>query len=775
MTAITPRIVIGRISQRTTRTRAARAHARVVFPRPPTYVVLCATIAVLNVIGLVMILSASSVAALSNYGSSWYFFNRQLAWALFGALAFVIAARTDYHAWRRIAPYVLAVTVVLLVAVLLPGVGIVVDGSRRWLGSGPLRMQPSEIAKIALLLFGADVLARRADSLADWRAWSPVLVVGGVLCGLVILEPDLDSTIVFGLIGVSMLLVAGVRMKHFTALAMTGVGLSAILAIAAPYRRARVFAFLDPWSDTSNTGYQIAQSLIALGSGGVGGVGLGNGRAKWMFLPNAHTDFIFAIVGEELGLVGCLIVLALFAGFGIVGFHVARNAPDRYGMLLAAGITTWVVGQAAINLGAVVGLLPVSGITLPFLSAGGSSLVFSMAGAGILANVARQSLPASRALPSRPEARTRERAGPAGERVDLRDPRRRRNGRTRLSRALARAGARRTGPRSRVDPLRRRQAGARRPGRPGCRLLDRSVAGARPATPADARQHRRRGRDAGRVRARIRHRAPPSPARRGRVRRLRVVAVRGGGLVLAHTACRARTGLGDRSRESHRRTPRRACRGVASGSRRAGCRVHRQPRARRVPSVRAPRPDAAVGRRVRWRARRPQHQPRHRRPLRPLARPGRSCGAPRHRSPERRRVRGGAGIAAQARRRPRLRARRVRSRHARPARAGDRRGVPGRRGHRRRARRRPGSRQCSCRCPARRATIRHATRGRWPTPGRRWFSPTTSATRPRLDAVVSELLAASDRLAAMAAAARGLARPDAAARLADLVEDHARL
>ena len=183
MTAITPRIVIGRISQRTTRTRAARAHARVVFPRPPTYVVLCATVAVLNIVGLVMILSASSVAALSDYGSSWYFFNRQLAWALFGALAFVIASRIDYHAWRRIAPYVLVVTVVLLVVVLVPGIGIVVDGSRRWLGTGPLRVQPSEIAKIALLLFGADVLARRADSLADWRAWSPVLVVGGVLCG----------------------------------------------------------------------------------------------------------------------------------------------------------------------------------------------------------------------------------------------------------------------------------------------------------------------------------------------------------------------------------------------------------------------------------------------------------------------------------------------------------------------------------------------------------------------------------------------------------------
>ena len=302
-----------------------------------------------------------------------------------------IAARVDYHVWRRITPYVLIGTAVLLFAVLVPGIGIVVDGSRRWLGYGPMRMQPSELAKIALLLFCAEVLTRRADSLHDWRAWSPVLTVGGGLCFLVIIEPDLDSTVVFGLIAASMLLVAGARMKHMSTL----IGRRRHAVSAARGRRAvppaRVFAFLDPWSDTSNTGYQIAQSLIALGSGGVDGVGLGAGRAKWMFLPNAHTDFIFAIIGEELGLVGCLLVLGLFAGFGLVGFHVARTAPDRYGMLLAAGITAWVVGQAAINLGAVVGLLPVSGITLPFLSAGGSSLVFSMVGAGMLANVARQS------------------------------------------------------------------------------------------------------------------------------------------------------------------------------------------------------------------------------------------------------------------------------------------------------------------------------------------------------------------------------------------------
>jgi cell division protein FtsW len=172
-----------------------------------------------------------------------------------------------------------------------------------------------------------------------------------------------------------------------------GVGLVTALAFAAPYRRARMLAFMHPWKDQANTGYQIAQSLIALGSGGVGGVGLGAGRAKWMFLPNAHTDFIFAVIGEELGLVGCLLVLALFAAFGLVGFRVARHAPDPFGMLMAAGVTAWIVGQAVINLGAVVGMLPVSGITLPFLSAGGSSLVITMMGAGILANVARQAPP----------------------------------------------------------------------------------------------------------------------------------------------------------------------------------------------------------------------------------------------------------------------------------------------------------------------------------------------------------------------------------------------
>jgi cell division protein FtsW len=350
----------------------------------------CATVVVLNIVGLVMILSASSVAALADYNSSWYFFNRQFVWALVGAGAFVLASRVDYHVWRRFAPVVLAIAVGLLVVVLMPGVGIMVDGSRRWLGWGSFRLQPSEVAKIALLLYGADLLARRARQLRDPRSWRPLVAVLGALGVLVVLEPDLDSTVVLALIAFALLIVAGVPSLHLGKTAALGMSLALLLSVAAPYRRARVFAFLHPSSDTANTGYQIMQSLIALGSGGVNGVGLGEGRAKWFFLPNAHTDFIFAIIGEELGFVGCLLVLGLFAGFGLVGFQVARRASDMFGALLAGGITVWIVGQAAINIGAVVGVLPVSGITLPFLSAGGSSLVIVMLAAGILANVARQ-------------------------------------------------------------------------------------------------------------------------------------------------------------------------------------------------------------------------------------------------------------------------------------------------------------------------------------------------------------------------------------------------
>jgi cell division protein FtsW len=348
-------------------------------------------VAVLNLVGVVMVLSASSVNSLDSYGSAWYFFRRQVVWSVLGVVAFVVATRVDYRAWRKLAVPLLVVSGVLLVVVLLPGLGIKVSGSRRWLGVGLWRFQPSEIAKLALLLFTADLLARRYRQLDDWkRVLRPVLLVFGAIAGLVFLEPDMDSTMVLALIVATVLVAGGIRARHLVALAAAGAVAAVGLAMAAPYRRARMFTYLDPAQDPSNTGYQITQSLIALGTGGLTGVGLGAGRSKWLFLPNAHTDFIFAVIGEELGLIGCGLVVALFGGFAVLGTRAALRAPDRFGSLVAAGITAWVVGQALINIGAVVGLLPVSGIPLPFVSFGGSALLFTMTAAGILANIARQ-------------------------------------------------------------------------------------------------------------------------------------------------------------------------------------------------------------------------------------------------------------------------------------------------------------------------------------------------------------------------------------------------
>jgi len=358
---------------------------------PQRYYLLVATVAALVIVGVVMVLSASSVLSLTNYGSAWYFFQRQLIWTLVAVVLFLVVMRVDYHHWARLVRPMLAATIVLLVAVLVPGIGIYVGGSRRWVGVGPVTFQPSELAKLALLVFAADLLARRSEDLYDTkRVLRPLLLVLVVVGALVCLEPDLDSTVLIAVIVGAVMVAGGIRMIHLAFLGGTGIVLSAALAVAAPYRRARVFTFLNPTADASNAGYQIVQSLIALGSGGPLGVGLGAGRAKWLFLPNAHTDFIFAVIGEELGLIGTMTVLGLFCAFAVLGIRVAQHAPDRFGMLLATGVTVWVVVQAAVNIGAVIGLLPVSGIPLPFVSFGGSSLVLTMIAVGILVNVARQ-------------------------------------------------------------------------------------------------------------------------------------------------------------------------------------------------------------------------------------------------------------------------------------------------------------------------------------------------------------------------------------------------
>jgi cell division protein FtsW len=369
----------------------SRGPQRPIGRRSVTFVVLLVVVVALNFIGLVMVLSASSVTALDETGSSWYHFQRQAIWFLIALVAMVVAMRTDYRTLRRFAGPGLVVAIGLLVLVLVPSVGSSANGSQRWLVAGPISVQPSEIAKLAVVIFTGDLLARRASMIRETRlSLRPVLVVVSVICALILLQPNLGTTLVIAFMAFVMMFVAGVPVAPLAAWAVLGTGAASLLAMSADYRRARVLAFIDPWDDPLNTGYQTIQSLVGIANGGIWGVGLGNGRAKWGFLPFAHTDFIFAVLAEELGLIGALSVIALFVIIGLVGVRIALDAPDRFGTLVAAGITTWLVTQAFVNMGAVAGRLPITGVPLPFLSAGGSALVANMVAVGVLLNIARQ-------------------------------------------------------------------------------------------------------------------------------------------------------------------------------------------------------------------------------------------------------------------------------------------------------------------------------------------------------------------------------------------------
>ena len=359
--------------------------------RTPNSVLLVLGVVVLNIVGLVMVLSASSVRSIDDKGNPWWFFERQLMWTVVASIGFVIASRIDYRRWRKFTVPLLFGSFALLLVVLIPGIGIKVDGARRWLGYGQFRLQPSEVAKFGLLMFSADVLTRREAVIDDWRqSVRPIMLVLAGVAGLMMLEPDLASLMVISVMVIAMLVIGGVRVRHLSVLAGTGIALVTAAATLVSWRRARMLSFLDPFADRANTGYQVVQSLIATGSGGWTGVGLGAGRAKWRFLPAAHTDFIFAVIGEELGLLGCVLVVGLFALIAVIGIRTAARAPDRFGTMIAAGATAWIVGQAVLNLGAVVGLLPVTGVPLPFVSFGGTALISTMVGAGVLVNVARQ-------------------------------------------------------------------------------------------------------------------------------------------------------------------------------------------------------------------------------------------------------------------------------------------------------------------------------------------------------------------------------------------------
>lgn len=368
---------------------AARDRAELLKINNRTATTLLVLVVVLVVIGLGATQSASSAVAIDQGQDRFFFFKRQLFGVGIGTIALLITSRIPYGFYRRLAVPAFVAAVGLLVAVL--AMGPVIGGAQRWLYIGQFSFQPSELAKVSVIVILAYLLEKKHKLLTTFGHFVvPVVFTVGVVGGLVMLQPDLGTTIIIGAAAMAVILASDAPFKFVLLLSVMVVGVAWLLAFSDEYRVDRIAGFLDPWGNASGDGYQLIQGYYALSNGGIFGVGLGASRARWFYLPNAHTDFIFAIIGEEVGLLGCLLVVALFVAFGALGTRIALRAPDRFGMLLAAGVTVWVVGQAAINIGGVVGLLPVSGIPLPFVSFGGSALVFTMAGAGLLGSVARR-------------------------------------------------------------------------------------------------------------------------------------------------------------------------------------------------------------------------------------------------------------------------------------------------------------------------------------------------------------------------------------------------
>ena len=382
--------------------RAASGSARSVLGPPVgrrsgTFVGLFIVVAMLCGLGLVMVLSSSTVTSLDSAGSAFHHAQRQAMWLALGLAAFILTLRVDYHRWR--APVctggALVVTVGALAFLLLPsGFSVTANGSARWIRVSGFVVQPSEAAKLALVLFTASLLSRRLDRPDSVRAvLLPLAVVFGVMAALILAQPSLGTVVLLAGILVVVLFVAGLPSRQLAGLLALGTGTVVLFTFLFGYRRQRLFSFFDPWSDPYGIGYQAVQAQVGIASGGLTGLGPGGGRASLAFLPFAHTDFIFVIIAEELGLIGAGAVVLLFCGLGVLGIRATRDAPDPYGACLAAGISGWFVLQAFSNIAVAQGLLPTMGVTLPFISYGGSSLVVNLAAAGILMNVARQGRP----------------------------------------------------------------------------------------------------------------------------------------------------------------------------------------------------------------------------------------------------------------------------------------------------------------------------------------------------------------------------------------------
>jgi cell division protein FtsW len=354
-----------------------------------TYYLLMASTVLLLILGLIMVLSASSIESFRVHGSPYVLAQRQALFAIIGLALMFGMARMPVEFWRGIAWPALLLAFVLLILVLF--IGVEVAGQRNWIQLvGPFRIQPSEFAKIGLILWGADVLARKERHLDTWsHLLIPVLPVAAAIMGLIFLEGDVGNAMMIGAIAAGIFFAAGAPLRLFVGLGVAGGLLLWVMAIAAPYRMARFTSWLDPGADRLGSGWQLTQGKYAFGTGGLVGVGIGGSREKWGSLPEAHTDFIFPVIGEELGLLGTLLVLALFSVLAFAIFRLARTTGDLFVRLAASGVGCWIVVQAMVNIGAVLGLLPITGVPLPLVSYGGSSLVPTLCAVGLLMACAR--------------------------------------------------------------------------------------------------------------------------------------------------------------------------------------------------------------------------------------------------------------------------------------------------------------------------------------------------------------------------------------------------
>lgn len=345
---------------------------------------------ILIAFGSIMIYSASAVISFRKYGDSFYFLKRQLLWCFLGMIAFMIAHSADYRSWQRFVIPLFASSCVMLIFVLTPIFGSEVNGSRRWLRIALFSLQPSEVTKLVVIIYLASYLARKGDGIREFfHGFVPPLILVGIILGLIIIEPDLGSVVTIGLVAGTLLLIGGARLSHMLLIILLAIPVIYHFVMQVGYRRQRLMTFLDPWRDPTDAGFQIVQSFMAFGSGGLLGSGLGEGMQKLFFLPYPHTDFIFAIIGEELGLLGVFSIILLYMLLAFKGCSIALRAEEPFGSYLAIGITIMITLQVLINICVATGLLPTKGLALPFLSYGGSSLLTNMLGIGILSSIAR--------------------------------------------------------------------------------------------------------------------------------------------------------------------------------------------------------------------------------------------------------------------------------------------------------------------------------------------------------------------------------------------------